>query len=147
MNMFIVRIFPCVWQYTLQPWYWSALFYGLISSGENSEHFLQLKSMITIQLCFYHQVPIITAPQNTIHQVTTMLATSKNVLFPGHNHLLTTGTGWMDEWCFRPLFCTIKAELGRGQPGLMRWSWDETLPQCSIDARPSTLQPTTLQVS
>ena len=24
-----------------------------------------------------------------IHQVTTMLATSKNVLFPGHNHLLT----------------------------------------------------------
>ena len=27
-----------------------------------------------------------------IHQVTTMLATSKNVVFPGHNHLLTTGT-------------------------------------------------------
>ena len=26
----------------------------------------------------------------TIHQVTTMLATSKNVLFPGHNHLLKT---------------------------------------------------------
>ena len=24
-------------------------------------------------------------------RVTTMLATSKNVLFPGHNHLLTTG--------------------------------------------------------
>ena len=30
--------------------------------------------------------------KNTIHQVTTMLATSKNVKFPGHNHLLTTGT-------------------------------------------------------
>ena len=28
----------------------------------------------------------------TIHQVTTILATSKNGLFPGHNHLLTTGT-------------------------------------------------------
>ena len=28
--------------------------------------------------------------------------------------------GWMDERVFRPLFCTIKAELGRGQPGLMR---------------------------
>ena len=28
----------------------------------------------------------------TIHQVTTMLATSKNFLFPGHNHLLTTGS-------------------------------------------------------
>ena len=41
---------------------------------------------------------------------------------------------WMDGWTgFRPLFCTITAELGRGQPGLMRWSWDETLPQSSID--------------
>ena len=28
----------------------------------------------------------------TIHQITTMLATFKNVLFPGPNHLLTTGT-------------------------------------------------------
>ena len=28
----------------------------------------------------------------TIHHITTMLATSTNVLFPGHNHLLTTGT-------------------------------------------------------
>ena len=30
--------------------------------------------------------------QATIHQVATMLTTSKNVLFPGHNHLLTTST-------------------------------------------------------
>ena len=28
----------------------------------------------------------------TIHELTTILSTSKNVLFPGHNHLLTTGT-------------------------------------------------------
>ena len=28
----------------------------------------------------------------TIHQVTTMLSTAKNVLFLGHNHLLTTST-------------------------------------------------------
>ena len=41
--------------------------------------------------------------------------------------------GWMDERCFRPLLCSVKAELGRGQPGLMRWIWDETLPQSSID--------------
>ena len=27
----------------------------------------------------------------TIHQLTTMLSTSKYVLFLGHNHLLTTG--------------------------------------------------------
>ena len=32
-----------------------------------------------------------TAQKATIQQVTTMLATSKNDLFPGHNHLLTTG--------------------------------------------------------
>ena len=41
--------------------------------------------------------------------------------------------GWMDERCFRPLLCTVKAELGRGQHGLMRWIWDETLPQSSIN--------------
>ena len=29
--------------------------------------------------------------QRSIHQVITMLDTSKNVLFQGHNHLLTTG--------------------------------------------------------
>ena len=33
---------------------------------------------------------------------------------------LFNGGGWMDERCFRPLLCTVKAELGRGQPGLMR---------------------------
>ena len=32
------------------------------------------------------------AKQVTIHQVVTMLATSKNVLFPPHNQQLTTGT-------------------------------------------------------
>ena len=31
--------------------------------------------------------------------------------------LAKTKDRWMDEQCFRPLFCTIKAELGRGQPG------------------------------
>ena len=39
-----------------------------------------------------------TAQKATIHQVTTMLATSKNVLFPGHNHLLTTGTDDPTLW-------------------------------------------------
>ena len=34
----------------------------------------------------------ISAQKSTIHQVTTMLATSKNVLFPGYNHLLTTSS-------------------------------------------------------
>ena len=31
------------------------------------------------------------AKKATIHQVTTILSTSKNVLLPGHNHLLATG--------------------------------------------------------
>ena len=41
----------------------------------------------------------------------------------------------MDEKCFRPFLCTVKAELGLGQPGLMRWIWDETVPQSSISRR------------
>ena len=49
--------------------------------------------------CIYNGTPktlILHAKQhytkkNTIHQVTIMLATYKNALFPGHNHLLTTG--------------------------------------------------------
>ena len=39
----------------------------------------------------------------TMHLVTTMLATSKNVLFPGPNHLITTGaddvTLWLSPKC------------------------------------------------
>ena len=27
----------------------------------------------------------------------------------------------MNEWCFKPRLCTVKAILCRGQPGLMRW--------------------------
>ena len=39
------------------------------------------------------QIRIASLRQNaTRHQVTSILATSKSVLFPGHNHLLTTGT-------------------------------------------------------
>ena len=34
----------------------------------------------------------------TIHQLTTMLATSKNALFPGHNHLLTIGADDPTLW-------------------------------------------------
>ena len=51
-----------------------------------------------------------------------------------------TETGWMDERCFRPLLCTVKAELGRGQPGLMRCIWDETLPQSETETETETQQ-------
>ena len=39
-----------------------------------------------------HSFTPYTGQTKNIHQVTTMLATSKNVLLPGHKHLLTTGT-------------------------------------------------------
>ena len=38
----------------------------------------------------HHFLPL--CKKVTIHRVTTMLATSKNVVFSGHNHLLTTST-------------------------------------------------------
>ena len=28
---------------------------------------------------------------------------------------------WMNEWCFRPRFCTVKTIPGRRQPGQMKW--------------------------
>ena len=34
----------------------------------------------------------------TIHQVTTMQATSENVPFPGHNHLQITGIDNLTLW-------------------------------------------------
>ena len=57
------------------------------------------EALIMLASCFYfsqsHEVEefldISLCKTATIHQVTTMLATSKNVLFPGHSHLLTTG--------------------------------------------------------
>ena len=45
---------------------------------------------------------------------------NKVVDFPGKGgHYDVEIKGWMNGF-FRPLFCTINAELGRGQPGLMR---------------------------
>ena len=52
---------------------------------------------------FFHEMAL--GKKATIHQVTAMLATSKNVLFPGHNHLLTTSadepTLWLSLECQR----------------------------------------------
>ena len=58
----------------------------------------------------------------TIHQVTTMFATSKNVLFPGHNHLPTTGP---DDSTLNiaqvPAWITISLRSWR--PVVSRWLW------------------------
>ena len=53
----------------------------------------------------------------TIHQVTTMLATSKNVRFPGHDHLLTAGT--YDPSLAGAL--AISKVLGRSVPVVSKW--------------------------
>ena len=42
---------------------------------------------VFVHLCFHSL-----CKKTNIHQVTTMLATANNVVFPGHNHLLTIGT-------------------------------------------------------
>ena len=54
----------------------------------------------------------VSAQKNTIHQVTIMLATSKNVLFSGHNHLLTTADTQV----------IIKVKVHQ-QQGYSRWLW------------------------
>ena len=43
--------------HNLHPWYYNSVLYGLISSGENSVHFLQ-QLPFTILHCSFHQVPI-----------------------------------------------------------------------------------------
>ena len=45
--------------------------------------FYYLKNMQSMQITL--------GKKATIHQVTTILTTSKNVLYPGQNHLLITG--------------------------------------------------------
>ena len=53
----------------------------------------------------------------TLHQVATMLASSKSVLFPGHNHLLITGT---DD----PLFGGTQAvSVGSSVTVVSSWLW------------------------
>ena len=44
-------------------------------------------------MIMFCQIGTVTLRKNAaVHQVTTIPATSKNGLFPGHNHLLTIGT-------------------------------------------------------
>ena len=48
---------------------------------------------------YWRMPPVLTLGKKaTIHQVATMLATSKYVPFPSHNHLLTTGADDPTLW-------------------------------------------------
>ena len=46
----------------------------------------------------------------TIHQVTTMLATSENLLFPDHDHLLTTSADDPTVWLLPERGLVIKVK-------------------------------------
>ena len=75
-------------------------------------------------LCGYVWVNILTVSptkgdalaETCIHHNLLKCFNSRNLL---QLNYLIWKYGWMDERCFRPLLCTVKAELGRGQPGLM----------------------------
>ena len=38
---------------------------------------------------------------------------ARQIKHPQSNNRVLHCDGWMDERCFRPLLCTVKAELGR----------------------------------
>ena len=61
-----------------RTWDWTV--WNLIPTADHMYHWCHIPSCLTLR------------KKATIHHVITMLATSKNVLFPCHNHLLTTGT-------------------------------------------------------
>ena len=60
---------------------------------------------------------LITAQKATIYQVNTMIATFKNVLFPGYNHLLTTSTD--DSTLYRS--STREGDKQSEVPVISRW--------------------------
>ena len=79
-----------------------------------------------------HTIPL--HKKATIHQVTTMLATSKNVLFPGHNHLLTTGTGDPS-----PRWCSGDNQSVESSAGVVsRWLWPGNRTSLEVDITVAT---------
>ena len=52
--------------------------------------------------------------------ITKQLFGDKNIYVANMKCLSCMMDGWMDGRCFRPFLCTVKAELGQGQPRLMR---------------------------
>ena len=69
----------------------------MLTGAELTQALLNNSNRDVENLSGYHTIH--TLPKKaTMHQVTTMLATSKNVLIPGHNHLLTTGTDDPTLW-------------------------------------------------
>ena len=57
----------------------------------------------------------------SIHLVTTMLATSENVLFPGHSHLQTTSTDEPTLWLLPVASESNNQCVGSSVPLVSRW--------------------------
>ena len=71
------------WQWSIWEWQWQ----------------LHTESKVKPSLIHYYSSTSYShSKKKTIHQLTTMLSTSKNVLFLGHNHLLTTGADDLTLW-------------------------------------------------
>ena len=82
--------------------------------------FCELKTWISqcnhhIELLYYWNPITVIAQKNTIHQVTTMLASFKNVLFPGHNHQY-----W---WPDTLIISWEPASEGSSVPMVSKWLW------------------------
>ena len=92
-------------------------------------NFITLLFMISIVLFAITQidsalaVTVVLCQNAMIHQVTTMLATSKNVLFPCHNHLLTIGLITL-HFNYHPRWCSGNNQsVGLSVPVVSRWLW------------------------
>ena len=66
--------------------------------GQRDEGIALEMNALQMTVCSEHMiVGVAVQKKTTIHQIITMHATSKVVLYPGHNHLLTTCT---DDPCW-----------------------------------------------
>ena len=77
---------------------------------------------MTVIVASYHTLGKI--PLSCIHQVTTMLTTSENVLYLGHNHLLTTSDTTSTLFIsvnihFNTIICLKKKERKKKRPAIL----------------------------
>ena len=69
-----------------------------VAEAISNMHCILFREMRLLKHVFYISEGEKLRKKATIHQVTTMLATSETVLFPGHNCLQTTGTDDLTLW-------------------------------------------------
>ena len=93
-------------------------FWDTDRSNEPPERTPQFTTLTVAVLSYKERAPCslqYTVQKATIHQLTTMLATSKNVLFPGHNQRCW----WLDTL----IIAQAPACEGLSAPVVSRWLW------------------------